>query len=111
MQHCARWVGLTQLSIVMRVRATPVLPCGNSAERDETKERGKSDPMALAWKESEYICADCGGPVADALRRLGSLACHDCRGSSGLLMVHDEGANQRRPRRRRYLFAALMRRR
>ena len=25
------------------------------------------------------ICASCGGPVADSLRRLGSLRCHDCR--------------------------------
>jgi hypothetical protein len=34
-------------------------------------------------REIEVTCRSCGTPVAETLRRLGSLRCHDCRDESG----------------------------
>ena len=40
---------------------------------------------ALSWSEPEsgYCCVSCGGGISQALARLGSVHCHDCRHGSG----------------------------
>ena len=38
----------------------------------------------LSWKEPEYVCLLCGGPIADGLARFGSVLCHDCRYKEGV---------------------------
>jgi hypothetical protein len=40
--------------------------------------------MGITWKNSEYVCIHCGGPIADGLGRLGSVLCHDCRADQGV---------------------------
>jgi hypothetical protein len=37
-----------------------------------------------SWKEPEYACLQCGGPIADGLTRFGSVLCHDCRDKEGV---------------------------
>jgi hypothetical protein len=36
-------------------------------------------PAGLRSGDSELTCRSCGTPIAEALGRLGSLRCHDCR--------------------------------
>jgi hypothetical protein len=40
--------------------------------------------MGISWKEPEYVCLQCGGPIAEVLARLGSVLCHDCRDEQGV---------------------------
>jgi hypothetical protein len=56
------------------------------------------DPEAAVRPLRSGICCRCGSLIADALLRLGSLHCHDCRESSHLnggtdtQRLHDEWA-------------------
>jgi hypothetical protein len=62
-----------------------------------------------SWeKELEYVCVQCGGPIAEGLARVGSLLCHDCRDDEGIDRSFEDvraamAAKSRRlwPRRRR----------
>ncbi len=38
-----------------------------------------------------FTCAACDGPLADSLRRLGSIRCHDCRETAAPLQAHCAG--------------------
>jgi hypothetical protein len=40
-------------------------------------------PAGCEASESGMSCRSCGAPVAETLRRLGSLRCHDCRDEGG----------------------------
>jgi hypothetical protein len=59
----------------------------------------------------ELTCRSCGTPVAEALGRLGSLRCHDCRdeGHETLLAgVYGDGARNGNARRARGVLAGYI---
>jgi hypothetical protein len=43
--------------------------------------------MGISWKDPEYVCIKCGGPIADGLARFGSALCHDCRDEQGVEVI------------------------
>jgi hypothetical protein len=43
--------------------------------------------MGVSWKDPEYVCIQCGGPIADGLARFGSALCHDCRYEQGVEVI------------------------
>jgi hypothetical protein len=45
-------------------------------------EHGRNGDGALALEDGQVSCAACGEAVEEALSRLGSPRCHDCRGES-----------------------------
>jgi hypothetical protein len=50
-------------------------------------ERGGAILVGISWKDPEYECIQCGGPIADGLARFGSALCHDCRDEQGVDVV------------------------
>jgi hypothetical protein len=43
--------------------------------------------VGISWKDPEYVCIQCGGPIADGLARFGCALCHDCRDEHGVDVV------------------------
>jgi hypothetical protein len=43
--------------------------------------------MGVSWKDPEFVCIECGGPIEDGLARLGSALCHDCRDEQGVDVI------------------------
>jgi hypothetical protein len=56
----------------------------------------------LSWKEAEYACVQCGGPIAEGLARFGSVLCHDCRYKEGVDAILARTAPKHRPTSRRF---------
>lgn len=57
--------------------------------------------MGIAWKDPEYVCIQCGGPIADGLARFGSALCHDCRDEQGVDVILAHAVQKRRSTTRR----------
>lgn len=57
--------------------------------------------MGTSWKDSEYVCIQCGGPIADGLARFGSALCHDCRYEQGVDVILARTVRKRRSVSRR----------
>jgi hypothetical protein len=52
--------------------------------------------MGISWKDPDYVCIQCGGPIADGLARFGSVLCHDCRYEQGVDAILVRVAAKRR---------------
>jgi hypothetical protein len=81
-------------------------PCGDWEEN-------RAAMAALSWSEPEsgYCCISCGGGISQALARLGSVHCHDCRHGSSKPVLRLSLRHPGKPSARRGSPAAKSRQR